>query len=284
MRVHSRRDPSAWTGDTSRGRGLPDERLGKRKRRVRSVSFSVGACIGLALFVWISWYSYQEEMRVTQIRIEGNSTLDAGLLERATQQALGGSGFQPLSPSSIAFYSTSAIRARLVADFPRIRAVNVRIASLSERAITVKIEERSPVAHVCMQGPCYAVDDGGYIFARGDEVSLEGSLEISGIPIATENPLRSHVVPTHYATMIQTAHLLSEAGAPSTRIVMVNADEYQIERADGIRFLMRFEQSPLVLAEYAKIALASETVRTQRQKLEYVDLRFGTRVYYKLRE
>ena len=85
--------------------------------------------------------------------------------------------------------------------------------------------------------------------------------------------------------MLVTLRILQQEAGVTPRIIIVeNEQDYLVELQEAYRLKVTFDQGAEVIGRNMKLLLASDPLVDKMADLEYLDLRFGNRVYYKFKE
>ena len=163
--------------------------------------------------------------------------------------------------------------------FPRIKEVTIKRAG---KILSVDIVEREPVAAACLAGKtpqkCMLVDVVGFQYASADVI---GGLFV----YYTEPRIREFVRPTEEFEYLSTMQgRLEKLGLYATSLTLLS-DEMALMLRNGTRIRFGLEEHERQFENLATILKSPEYVEETGgdiTRVEYFDLRFGDRVYYKL--
>lgn len=229
---------------------------------------------------------------------------DSDGIQIAVMTVLAGSEYYVFPRDSIFLFPETAIRSRILQQYPDISAVAISRASFNSIAIASVPREQSfvwcgttytPKQLVNQQAAsstqpasaipssCYSVDGQGVLFApvAGDTASSSGSL-IAYAPLAPASAdgsllgsslTRSNVIPNTLA-FIKVLRSLNAAIV----LFVIRDDEVDLYTQGGTRitYVLGREDMAKQLAESAFSSLSLND-----SSLEYVDLRFDGKVYFK---
>ena len=75
---------------------------------------------------------------------------------------------------------------------------------------------------------------------------------------------------------------LGQAGFTPLGVTVESDTDFSVPLREGFALKASFGESPDELVKNFQLVLASDALQGKESQLEYVDLRFGDRVYYKL--
>jgi cell division septal protein FtsQ len=243
--------------------------------------------IVLASLVWgMSWVSYLPQFSIDSVSISGAEQIPQPLIQNYVESILHDGSHRMFSRSNIVLYPRSVIEEAVESFFPRIKSAKISRESLLATAITVAVEERKPFAQWC-EARCYIMDEGGFIFA---EASNATTLSIptthyvfrGGIASST-HPIGQRFALAHLPGILVLLELLGQAGFNPEGGSIDNDQDFLIPFAEGFTLKVSFGQDANTLTKNLQLVLSSEPLKGKESQLEYIDLRFDNRVYYKLR-
>ena len=77
--------------------------------------------------------------------------------------------------------------------------------------------------------------------------------------------------------------MLRDAGAAPLGAQLENETDISVPLADGYYIKASFGEDPSELTKNLALILSSDAIKGKIDELEYIDLRFGNRVYYKFK-
>jgi cell division septal protein FtsQ len=289
--------------------GRPPEReqkrlpLRTRRRRARTaLLFFILLCIALAAY-GVHWISYAQQFSIDTVTVIGADTMPTQIVQLFTETELDDGSYHFLSRDNIFLYPKVAIEKGLVASFPRIQSAAVSRPSLFSRSLIVTIAERQSFARWCVSLPsaqasstpaqCFQMDGSGFIFASADASTTAASSfvepylfsgDLSSQVNPTQSPIGQTFIPGHLPGVLALLTVLQQQDGVTPVAVTVESDQdFSVDLQDGYSLKASFGEDTGTLARNLKLALGSDALAGQQANIEYVDLRFGDKVYYKLK-
>lgn len=246
----------------------------------------MGVLVIAALAYAVHLISYAEKLSIQTVRVSGAEQIDVSTVEAHVRDNLQSNTFRYFSPRNIFAYSKDVLEGSIVESFPRIRSAAISRESLFSQTLEVAIEERDPYALWCAaEADCYALDDTGFVFATSATTSRNEFetpyVFIGGIEGA---PIGKHFIPEHFSSVLALLTILQQStGLVPARADVLPEQDLNIVLQEGFYLKVSLGQVPETIARNLSLVLSSDALRDRRSEIEYIDLRFGNRVYYKMK-
>jgi cell division septal protein FtsQ len=232
------------------------------------------------------------QFSIQSISVVGAQKVPAGLVSAYAQSVLHDGSHHFFSRQNIFAYPRAVIGKDIATSFPRIKSANVSRASLLATAVTVTIAEREPYALWCADetGACYVLDDSGFVFATAEGATpstpyiFKGGLTyaMSSTSPSELNPIGHVFASSHLPGLVVLLQLLGQAGLAPTGARVESEQDFTVVFQEGFVLKAAFGEDVGALARDTALVLASAPLKGKGPQIEYIDLRFGNRVYYKL--
>ncbi len=257
-------------------------RARKRRRRVR-IGLFFGVLL-LLLFGALVGVSYIPALQVREVVVSGTKTLASSTVQAFVQERLLGSYGYILPKSNIFLYPKQGISMQLLKAYPVLASADVHAGDF--HTVVANVVERSPRALWCEnKEQCFFIDENGVVYGAAPTFSEPVYYRYFGTTTGS-------VLPKQYLTAEQFQALMALCDAlvpkvPNTTIESVEVDangDVQVQFTNN--FVLRFALADAGgdIFERFSLALTSEPMKShQLSELEYLDLRFGDKLYYKLR-
>lgn len=262
--------------------------LRERRRRTRALWFLAALLIIAGIAYGVSYLSYLPQFTVTDVTVTGTQVIPSRVVVAYVETILYDGSYHFLSRQNILLYPKLAIESALVKNFPRVASATLSRRSLLAQAVNVTITERQPLALWCVDGTqsgeCYVMDNGGFIYASAaTSTPTSGEYTFSG-GVATSSPVIGQTFATgHVLGMIALFKLLSqEDNLTPTGAAVLNDRDFDVSLSQGFSIKASFGENADTLSRDLGLILSSDALQGRENELQYIDLRFGDRVYYKL--
>ena len=233
-------------------------------------------------------------LRLDRFQIHSVVVSDANILkkedvEQAAQTMLSGSYVWVIPKTNTFLFSASSAEKKLIEQFPAIQSLNV--ARDGMQSLTIDIVERKP--HVLWCAPhaddkaeeCYFADTTGLIFSRAPYFS-GGVYFIYRGGIPADTALGSYILPSQKFEELE--RFVAQINALHMNVSGVTIKEegdFDLELTSNVHLLCSGATSYDDTLSNISALLKSDTFATSTlSSLEYIDMRFGNKVYLKKKE
>lgn len=254
---------------------LPSSRLRKRRYLATAVLYCLAVVTLLFALGYVAW---SETFHLSRVEVVGAKHVAETLLENVSLDIFESRYLGLLPKGHSIFYPKANIASALLSQFPRLSSVSSKVEN---GALRITVTEY-PEARVWCGDACYYMNDGGELFAPA---STGTDLVIFRSSGTTEGRLGKIVYPEMFLNNIIPLLELFSIGSYDVDSVELDAKDVNLTMGDGfeLRFLMADDYNS-VYDKTLKILNMEEVQEKGIQKLSYVDLRFGNKVYYKFED
>jgi len=244
--------------------------------------FTAFLAIGVA---FVSFF-YIPFFKVKSISITGNIIIPANDVIKIAEESLAGKYFRVFPRDNIFLISKKDILKNLGAGIPRIKTVRLEREFFD--GLSLRITERENKALLCEKEDCAAVDEDGFVFEKSPYISGGIILKFFDQRNSEENePLelalgKNILLRAQFKKIMDFAKLIPKSGNEVVKIILKKEDIYEFYTEEGWQILTNVKNEPSQTFANLMTTLNFE-VKEKRKKLDYVDLRFGNKVYYKFK-
>ncbi|MFT5281117.1 MAG: hypothetical protein ACI9AR_000574 [Flavobacteriaceae bacterium] len=264
-----------------------DDKRKRKFKRISRISLIVSFSF-IALFFLVGFIFSRPTFLVKDISIIGVQALEEEDIQEYLQERMQERIFGTYSRGSALFFSEQYMEESLLEQFPRIERV---MFVVNESKVSVIITERGSLYLGCFDretDTCYFVDEKGFVFAESPYFS--GTVFFRWYP-------NKHIQIEDTVSSFETFNSLTSL---ADRISEVNMTVYGLEflektyrlyidnphknkKAAYIEISKDFDEEQVM--QYISKALATEDLSKrfvdEREKLEYIDLRFESKIFYR---
>ncbi len=260
-------------------------RMVKKRRRFGS-RFSLWLILLITILISIVFLSRQDKFLIDQILVSGNEVLEADLIKKTVSEKLDGYYLGLIPKNNILFYPRRELEKDLRESFKRLLVAQVRLDGARNLAAVLK--ERK-IAYLSCQTEsqkgkvCYFTDEDGYAFETAPDFGSRLYFEFNGPPLSAKDFKKALL----FKAAIESVLEKNALGQKPISLEILEAGDYDL-RFDNWHILFNKNQDEATLSRNLDLALNSgslkESVESKKLDLDYIDLRFNKKVYYKFKK
>lgn len=270
----------------------------KNKRRKILIRKILIISIGFMLiFGGLSYISKIGRLNISGVEVVGNKVIDSEAIINIVNRETAGKYIWLFPKTNIFLYPKNKIEYSLGNEFKRLTDIDIET---TDRKILVSVGEREPVYTWCGVVPpeeetteiCYFLDKKGFIFDEAPYFSGEVYFKFYGSTGKESDPSGVYLAEGYFDRLIIFKDDLSNMNLKPVMLY--------IEEGENLKIFLSKKDSPKnpeirfkkdsdfkKIATNFKAALDTEPLlskfKNEYSKLEYIDLRFGNKVYYKFK-
>ncbi|MBY0472928.1 hypothetical protein K2Q00_01410 [Patescibacteria group bacterium] len=257
----------------------------KRRKRLLIVAGIIFAILVL-LFLLCLWVANTSLLRITHVSVSGENVIPQTSIEEVVRDDIVGSYAGLFSKANIFLYPKKNIEEDLHRLYPTLGSVDVRALDFHTVAITVA--ERTPSALWCPSADstqCVLLDESGLAYAHAPEYS--GNVYRVYLGALSDGPLpKQFLTPATFHSLSALVETFAKKIAPAT-ITTVTVDEHndvRLSSSGGYEIVFALGESGGDIFQRFTLTLTAAPFTTHAlSEFDYIDLRFGDKVYYKLK-
>lgn len=270
-----------------------------RRRRQKIFAIKVLGCFLLLIgFVFLfSWLSKMSAIQIVEIKVSGNSAVEENEIKKLITEEISKTYFGLFSKNSRFLYPKNKIEEKILNDLKEIEKIEIKSKGL--KAMTVSVTERKPDSVWCADkdnnaenknsknaDSCYFLDKEGMIFSNAPDFSGGTYIHYYGL-IGTSTPIGKTYFPSFKFKEINSfLNSLKGLGVIISEFRAETENDYEIYLENGSRIIFDDKQSfEKTLANLesilSEIGIGKGLSTSSSIKLDYADLRFGNKIFYK---
>ncbi len=288
---------------SSTSSSLSHEQYLRKKRNKKLFRYGLVFFVFISLVALLSYISHRPQIRISKIELSGGVLVTQDEIESKALTGMSGSYLWLFPKNNSFLYSKTRLEDYLMDNFKRIDTISIRRKNL--KTLVIDITERKPVAMWCEGVPtdvqpsgskdvlsspertCYFIDQNSTVFANAPHFSGDAYFRYYGL-ILNDNPIgkeymASSRVFTELSGFIQkTKDLLLQP----QYLVAKNDGQFSLFVAGGGEIMFDMKESLsktsdnlVALLRVPALQLNSDGVLP----VEYIDLRYGNKLFYKLK-
>ena len=285
---------------------LRSPRLIQARRKMFKMRFIIAGVLILATLIGIVSFTRMDALTIKEVRVEASETFPKQEALALIEGVLDESYLWLFPKRNALLYPEQFIVKELTEQFPRSESVTIHREGFE--GLSVSFKERKPHVLWCAHQEeekeqvgegkatdtpkfiperCYFADEKGFIFAPAPGFSGSAYLIFYTSPgVDTEGgrvePISTQIIDE--ATFASLNAFIASIGklGLAARTVFIQNDYYEVQLAGGARIIIPRDKPFGDVLEIVQSVLAESAFDTAGiEGIEYIDLRFGKKVYYK---
>ena len=271
---------------------LAQARRGRRKRIIFRLVFFLIILVALPFAV-----GYSPWLRVGQVSVSSNQVVSADEIKYFAQNEISGQKFSVPKNSLIIFRRAALVRA-ILAKFSRLDGANIGIDwrgfkpadGFPSLALTITVKEREPFAVWCRgESDRFFLDRTGLVFDTAPQFSAPVYLIFVGGDLSTSSttdPINKNIMnATDFSQTMELVRGIETMNLDPKLVSIISADSIEVGLGTG--GVLRFSRDVGVAQALENLhsIISDPKLKlfngTGGLSIEYIDLRFGNKVFYK---
>lgn len=262
----------------------------KKRRKQKIIKYSAFFGFFLVIIGVASFISHRPQLRIQNITMTGEVLLVEEEVVLKAKQFLSGKYFFLFPKNNIFWYKRGELKVFLKDFFKRIDTIDVNLEGGNN--LSIDITERKPSALWCFDRllednleDCYFMDVNGTIFSQAPTFSGNAYLKYYGL--IDDSPIgKEYLTSVDFKTITAFIENVETNSVHPLYFKAKTKDNFSLVLFGGTEIYFD-NQVPLdTLAENFKALLKTPELKPAKDgsiPAEYIDLRFGNKLFYKLR-
>ncbi len=253
----------------------------KRKKKILRLKMIGSFVLIILIFVGLAYLSNSSSTKISEIYINDTTFFDKKEIEKIVREGLQGSHLMVFNKDNVLLFPKNEIEAKVKNFSKAIKKVSISLAGLQK--ISVQVEEYKPVAVWCNDINCYYLNETGLVFdkapANYDKNLMQFHDWIHDDPIG-----KNYIDPETFQKIITLVNLIAKVPLKVTSVNTEDGLTFNLHTEGGTRLLYEINDDPEEVANNLNTVLEKDAInRAQLNNIDYIDLQFGNKVYYKIR-
>lgn len=263
------------------------------RRKRRQFLLKAGAlCAGVVLLLAGAVFLLRhEKLQIESVVVEGGEVVDVRALTNFISGTLAEKYLWLVPKSNVLLIPEDSLEASVLKSFPRLNTIE--LSRTDFRTLSVVVKEREPRALWCGENrlgegstpSCYFLDEHGFVYAPAPSFSGEVYIRLYG-PLGGGEPIGQFFLTAEYFTKLRAfAEALQSRDVKALELALIDERDAELYLEDGTKILLDpSEDLDYVLDNLLSVLTSATFKERDKINLEYLDLRFGNKVYYKERD
>lgn len=278
---------------------LPSREEYLRKKRKKKIIRYVLVFLGFVTLVALTSYgAHRKEIRISKVILNGGVLIKQSDIGEKSLEFMSGS-YMWLYPKNVSFwYQRHNLEKYLEQNFKRIDTVHIRLDDLN--TMIVEIEERKPFAIWCESLPttvdvltednspkCYFLDQNSTIFSEAPYFSGDAYFKYYG-GLSTTTPIGNYYMAssTEFEEVYAFIDSVRKMSIHPQYLVAKDNGDFSLVVSGGGEIYFDTKKPLTEVAQNLESLLRTPALSTSTNMylpIEYIDLRYGNKLFYKLK-
>lgn len=227
-----------------------------------------------------------DKIQIKEIKVSETHILNSEVIKSFVENSIQGSYLWVIPKTNTLLYSTSKEEKSLLDNFPGIE--NVTVSREGLQTLSILIKERKPDSIWCAEGvgedlpDCYFVDATGVLFSLAPHFSGNVYFVYRG-NLREGSPLGAQILSKEDFTKFQQFLLsIKKLNLNITSVLIKEAGDFEFSLSSGTKILFNSSLSyDNIFTNLDSVLKSGQLASTTLDKIDYVDLRFGNKVFFK---
>lgn len=271
-----------------RGGVLPkSKRHHERKKRALIVYFIAGMFVAAGLIAGMWSIPRFPQFAINEVEVSGNQQVASSYIEKLVARELEGSKYIFFPKKNIFWYPEEKLMTKIASSTPRIQNVEIERGGLT--TLKINISERSTYALVCTElvetSKCYLADINSVLYAEAPDFKASVFVKFYNTSTSTSLKLGDKFLePSELKSLVGFSEKLKKINLVVARI-NVSSGTTELILENGGKLIVTKEQNMDIAFENLKSLIESKEFKGRNDdglKFQYIDLRFGNKLFYKI--
>ncbi len=266
---------------------IPKSNLYKRRRRRRLIAAGILSSFVLTLFGVVVAFTWLPFLRIRTVQVTGQKAVQEADIQNVAQAELDGGYLYLFAKSNIFLYPKGTIREKLLAKYATFASVDVRAENFHTLGVTVV--ERQPMALWCGESVastsgCYLLDQMGVVYAPAVVYSGDAYQKYYGT-VAGDSLPKQYLNAASFHSLAELAEVIQKKVNARIRSVAVDeSSDVRLQFDTGFTLIFTLTSDTSEVVDRFQLAQMADIFKSNAlSNFEYLDLRFGDKLYYKLK-
>lgn len=283
----------------------------KKRRKILKQRVLVSFGVVVVVFIGLCFISRIREFNIKKVEVSGNKVVDTDTIQKIVEEQITGNYLWFIPKTNFLLYPRHTIERELADQYKRLS--NIKLDIKKRETLRISLEERTGIYTWCgselpnsgeqlEKVKCYFLDKDGYIFDVAPFFSGDvyfkffgqiGNITNENTNSISENPAGNYFLPESFHKIVGLVENIKSEKLRPMALYTKSAKEMEIylesqgDIADAPKIIFTPDADLNKLAENLDAAISAEPlaseIKNKYESLQYIDLRFGNKVYYKFK-
>jgi len=253
----------------------------KRKKKILHLKIWGLLILFILIVAGLAYLSNSDSAKISNIYINDTIFFDKKEIEKIVREELDGKYLMVFGKNNIFLLPKFKIEERLKNFNSSIKKASLTLSGVN--SISINIEEYKPVAVWCNDSDCYYLNENGLVFNKAS-IDYDKNLVKFGDWLRDDPTGKTYTDPETFKKIIKLIEFVLKV---PMKVVSINTEDgltFNLHTDVGTRLLYEINDNPEDVANNLNTVLEKDAInKAQLNNIDYIDLRFGNKVYYKIR-
>lgn len=263
----------------------------RRKRKILYIKMGLFLFVLALLFVGLVYLSRIDRFRISNVEFSGGLLVSGEKVKEETLNFLNGNYFFFFPRNNVFLYPHDSLQDFLKDKFKRIDTIS--ISTDNQKTVRINITERGMYALWCEDvssgdpsEKCYFMDDNGVIFSKAPSFSGDAYFKFYGSISTSTDPIGNTYLAstTKFLDISRFVERVKGTDINPVGLLVKDDGEYDLLLSHDGKVYFDDLQSFDKTADNLETLLKTIGTTTNLSGIDYIDLRFGNKVFYKLKQ
>jgi cell division septal protein FtsQ len=253
----------------------------RRKKKTLLVKVWLFSILGILIIGGSAFFSNSGKVKISSISVNDTVFFDKTEIEKIARAELEGSLLWVFAKNNILLLPRKNIEKKIKEYNQSIKTATLSLSGTN--SISINVEEYKTTAIWCLEENCYYLNEEGIAFVKApqdyDRNLVKFSNLIEGDPIG-----KTYSNSENFKKIINLINLFTNV---PLKIVSVKAEDgvtFSLYTDTNMKILYEGGDDPEEVANNLNTIIEKDAIsKSQLINIDYIDLRFGNKVYYKIR-
>jgi hypothetical protein len=254
-------------------------RIARRSKAKKVFGLILKVGLPVAFLVGLIFLLRADFLQVKSFEVSGTADIPVESIKNTASGFISGNNFFVIPKSNILFLNKGELAAAIMSQFGRMEKVDINKQFLSER-VDLNISERKGDFLWCsLQDECFFMTKDGLVFEKTE--NKEDKVIFRGI--LTSNPLmKNFATPAKMQNYLKLIEVLKGAGF-EVGSINIESNDRAVTKSNVGDIIFNPEETDLSLVAQNVILLINDVKgKNPSAEFNYIDARFGNKIFYKL--
>ena len=270
---------------------LSREEYLRKKRKRKLIRYGVVLFLIIFIISLTSYIAHRQNIRISKVELHGQVLVEPTDLASTALKYMEGSYFWLFPKNNFLWYPKTKLTGYLKETFKRIDTIHIErkgfdtiIVDIVERKSFAIWGDTLPGESEEGKAQFYFMDSNSTIFAEAPNFSGDAYFKYYGL-VETKTPIGQFYIAssTEFSEITRFVEDVRMLGLKPQYIVAKSGAEFSLVIGSGGQIYFDVKESLVKAGDNLEALLRTEALSKNISNLDYIDLRFGNKLYYKLK-